>query len=84
MMAVNGAPVQTRSSGTGLTVGVGLTVMVNVLGVPVHVTPALVKRGVTVMVAVMGVLPVLVAGKAAMFPVPLAASPIAGLLLVQL
>ena len=40
--------------------------------------------GVTVMVAVTGVVPVLIAVKAAILPVPLAASPIAGLLFVQL
>jgi len=40
--------------------------------------------GVTVMVAVIGALVVLVAVKAGILPVPLAARPIAGLLFVQL
>lgn len=66
------------------TIGVGLTVMVNVRGVPVQVTPPLVKLGVTVMVATTGVCVVFTAVKAAMLPVPLAARPIEGVLLVQL
>jgi hypothetical protein len=36
---------------TGLTVGIGLTVIVNVCGVPVQVIPVFVYFGVTVMVA---------------------------------
>ena len=35
-------PLQTISSATAFTVGVGLTVIVNVLAVPPHVTPPLV------------------------------------------
>ena len=62
------------------TVGMGFTVMVKVSGVPVQ--PLAV--GVTVMVALMGALVVLVAVKAAIFPDPLAASPMAVLSLVQL
>ena len=62
-----------------LIVGVGFTVIVNVLEVPVQPF----ADGVTVIVAVTGVLPVLIAAKEAMLPVPLAASPIDGLLLVQ-
>ena len=57
--------------------------MVNVRGVPVQVTPPLVKLGVTVIVAIIGVVPVLVGVKDRL-PVPLAANPIAVLLLVQL
>lgn len=65
---------------TGL---LALTVIVNVCGVPVQVgeVPAV---GVTVMVAVMGVEPVLVAVKDEIFPEPLAPKPMAVLLLVQL
>ena len=48
-------------------------------GVPVQ----LFADGVTVMVAVMGVVPVLVAVKAGTFPFPLAANPIAVLLFVH-
>lgn len=66
------------------TIGVGLTVMVNVRGVPVQVTPPLVKLGVTVIVATTGVCVVFTAVKAAMLPLPEAARPIEGVLLVQL
>ena len=69
---------------TGLTVAVGFTVMVNVLDVPTHLTPALVNVGVTVMVAVTGALVALVAIKDAILPAPLAANPIDGALFVQL
>jgi hypothetical protein len=78
------APLQTIWLLTAFTVGVGLTVIVKVRGVPVQVTPPLVKLGVTVMVAVTGVVPVLTAGKEAMLPVPLAARPMDVVLLVQL
>ena len=54
-----------------LTVAVGLTVTVNVDGVPVH--PFAV--GVTVIVAVIGDVPVLLAIYAAIFPVPLVPKP---------
>lgn len=67
-------------SAGSVTVGIGFTVMVNVCAVPVH--PASV--GVTVIVATTGVVPALVAVKDAMLPLPLAASPIDGVLLVQL
>jgi hypothetical protein len=58
--------------------------MVNVLDVPAQLTPAFVKVGVTVIVAVTAVLVKLVAVKEAMLPVPLAARPIDGALFVQL
>ena len=58
--------------------------MVNVTGAPVQLTPALVKVGVTVMVAVTGAFVLLMAVKAGTVPVPAAASPIEVLLLVQL
>ena len=64
---------------TALTVGVGYTVMVNDKGVPVH--PFAV--GVTVMVAITGAVPLLVAVKDGIFPVPLAASPMDGVLLTH-
>lgn len=54
--------------------------MVNVTGVPVQAPTA----GVTVMVATTGAVPVLVAVKDAILPVPLAANPIEGVLFVQL
>lgn len=59
--------------------GVGLTVMVYIFGVPAH--PFTV--GVTVMIAVTAVAPVLLAVNAGVFPVPLAASPIEGSELVH-
>jgi len=62
------------------TSGIGFTVMVKLCAVPGQ--PLAV--GVTVMVAVMGALVVLVAVNTGIFPVPLAARPIAVLLLVQL
>jgi hypothetical protein len=61
------------------TLGVGFTVIVNVLGVPGQ-PPA---DGVTVIVAVTGVLVELTALNGAIFPVPLAGKPIDVLLLVQ-
>ena len=76
-------PLHTTWLLTGFTVAVGLTVMVKLLGVPTQVIPPLVKLGVTVMVPVMGALLELVAEKVVMFPVPLAARPIALLLLDQ-
>lgn len=63
----------------GFTVGVGFTVIVNERGTPGQ--PLAV--GVTVMVAVTGVVPVLVAVKEPMFPLPLAPKPMDVLLLVQ-
>ena len=60
--------------------GKGLTVMVKLCGIPGH--PLAV--GVTVIVAVTAADPGLLATKAAMFPEPEAASPIPGVLLVQL
>ena len=61
------------------TVGVGLTVMVYVKGVPTHPS----NVGVMVISATLEVIPALVAMKASISPVPLAASPFAGMLLVQ-
>ena len=78
------APVQYALLLTGVTVGIGFTVMVKVLEGPVQVTPALVKLGVTTMVATTGNAVALIAVKLAILPVPLAANPIEGLELVQL
>lgn len=63
------------------TSGVGFTLIVNVLTMPWQGPPLV---GVTVMVAVMGVLPVLTAAKKGISPEPLAGKPMDGLLLVQL
>ena len=62
----------------------GFTVMVNCCEGPGLLTPFAVYVGVTVIVAVIGEDPVLVALNAPMFPEPDAGSPIAVLLLVQL
>lgn len=69
--------------GNAVALGVGLTVMVKVTGVPTQLTP-LVNVGVTVMVAVTGAVVALVAVKVGILPVPLAPRPIDVLLLVQL
>ena len=58
--------------------------MLKFCGVPVQVAPALVYDGVTVMVAVIAVVPALVAVKLGMLPDPLAPNPIAVLLFDQL
>ena len=65
---------------TGFTIGVGFTVIVNVIvgpGQPLAI-------GVTVMVATSGALVALVAMNDGMSPEPAGARPIAGVLLVQL
>ena len=71
-------------NGLLLTVGVGLTVIVNVIGAPVQVFPAFVYDGVTVIVAVTGALVAFVPVKLAILPVPLGARPMDGVLFVQL
>ena len=58
--------------------------MVKFCGVPLQVTPALVYDGVTVMVAVIGVVPALIAVKLGMLPDPLAPKPMLVLLFDQL
>ena len=70
-------------SGVVFMVGVGLTVMVKVDGVPVHEVPLLENVGVTVIVAVAAVFPVFVAVKEAIFPVPLLPKPMDALVFVQ-
>lgn len=57
--------------------------MVNDSGRPSLTVPPLLKCGVTSIVAVTGEVPEFIAGKDDIFPVPLAASPIEVLLLVQ-
>ena len=64
--------------------GVGFTVMVKLFDDPVHDTDAFVNEGVTVMVAVTGADPLLTAENDGIVRlVPLAASPIEGVLLVH-
>src|ERR1051325_10936586 len=60
-------------------VGLGSTLMVNVFTAPLHAP----YRGVTVIVAVTGLVPLFTDVNAAMLPVPLAGSPIEGVSLVQ-
>ena len=62
----------------------GFIVIVNVFGGPSHVTLLLVKCGVTVSVATIGLVPVLIALKVGIVPVPLVDdNPIFELLMVQ-
>ena len=63
---------------------VGLTVMVKVFVGPSHVTPPLLKCGVTMIVATTGDVPVFVAVNVGIFPLPVAANPMLISLLVQL
>jgi hypothetical protein len=72
----------TRSDGS-FTFPDGRTVMANVSGVPSQLMVPAVKVGVTVMMAVTGLSPALVAVNGETFPVPAAASPMEGLSLVQ-
>ena len=75
-------PVELRQTGVlpeMVGTGLGFTVMVNVIGVPGQPL----DDGVTVIVATFGVAPGLVAVNDGISPVPLAASPIVGSLLVQ-
>jgi len=66
-------------------VGVGFTVTMNCIGVPVQVAPLAVNEAVTVNVALSGAVPTLVAVKPGMLPVPLvAARPMASAVRVQL
>ena len=83
-MAVVDAPLHKTWLVTAFTVAVGLTVIVNVIGVPTQLTAPLVNVGVTVIVATTGAVVVLVAMKDGILPVPLAAIPIDAALFVQL
>lgn len=78
--AVVFAPLQSVWLPGATTLGDGLTVIVNVWAVPPHPF----AEGVTVMVAVTGPEPLLEALNAAILPVPEAARPMEGVLLVQL
>ena len=69
---------------TVFTVAIGFTVIKNEIGAPVHVTPALVNMGVTVIVAVIALVWLFTVVNDGILPVPLAANPIEVLLLVQL
>jgi hypothetical protein len=62
--------------------GDGLTVMVKIIGAPSQATAAA-EWGITVIVAVTGLDPVLIAVKAGILPVPLAGRPIPGVSFVH-
>ena len=66
------------------TVAVGFTVIVKVINGPIQNDGLFINCGNTVIVAVTGVNPLLVATNDGIFPKPLAAMPIEGLLLTQL
>jgi hypothetical protein len=76
-------PLQISWLAIALTTGVGCTVIVNDFVGPLHVTAPNVYFGVMVIVAITGVDPLLVATNDPMFPVPLSASPIEAVSLVQ-
>jgi hypothetical protein len=79
------APLQCVWLATGVTDGIGFTVIVKVIGVPVHTAPTLGEvTGVTVIVAVTGVVPEFCAVNDGILPLPLAARPMEGVLFVQL
>ena len=80
LMAVVVAPLHKVWSGTSFTVGIGFTVMVKVSGVPEHPL----ATGVTVTVAVTGALPVLVAVKDPILPLPEPPKPMEAVVFVQL
>ena len=82
-VTVVGEPLQTNWSAGWLTCPVGFTVMVKVVEGPLQLPPALVKVGVTTMVATTGADPVLTAVNEAMLPVPEAAKPMLVVELVQ-
>jgi hypothetical protein len=83
-MALVVTPLHIATLLTGLAVAVGLTVIVKALAGPTQLRPPAANVGVTVIVAVAGAVPLFKAVKATMLPVPVAAKPIDGLLLVQL
>jgi hypothetical protein len=80
-MAAVDEPLHKTWLGTALTVAIGLTVIVNVIGVPVHPFPV---EGVTVMVAVVALVKLFTVTNDGIFPVPFAPKPMAVLLFVQL
>ena len=84
LIVVVGELLHTTWLATGLITGGGLTVIVKLIGVPTQLTAPLVYVGVTVMVATTGLAVRFTATKVGILPVPLAANPIDGRLLVQL
>ena len=84
VITVDDEPLHNTWFAIAFTVAVGLTVIVNVIAIPVQLTPPLVNVGVTVIVAVTGDRPMFVAVNDGILPEPLAAIPIDGVLLIQL
>lgn len=83
VMAANELPLQIVLGETVVTLAAGFTVIVKLIGVPLQLLE-FEKIGVTVIVALTGAFPVLVAVNEAMSPVPLAANPMEVAVLVQL
>ena len=79
-----GDPAHTAWLTGWFTFGVGLTVIVNVIGVPEQLVPPFVNTGVTVIVATTGTLVALIAVNDNISPVPAAPKPMEAVLLVQL
>ena len=77
------APLHTTWLAGWITCPEGFTVIINVFEGPVQLTAPLVNEGVTVMVAIIGAVPALVAVKGKISPLPLAASPMEMLLFDQ-
>ena len=78
------SPSVTTISTVGFTCAVGFTVISNGVAGPVQLTPPFSNVGVTVIVAITGLVPVLIAVKAGISPVPDAANPIEVKSFVQL
>ena len=73
-------PLHNTRLATALTVAIGLTVIVNVIGIPVQPFPV---DGVTVIVAVVAFVKLFAVTKDGILPLPVAANPIEGLLFTQ-
>ena len=82
-IAVEGEPLHNTWLATAFTVAVGFAGMVSGVGGPPHHS-TFKKVGVTVMVATTGAVVVLIAINVGRLPIPFAARPIDGALLVQL
>lgn len=77
-------PAQTVWLAMAFTTAVGLTVMLNVMGMPTQLEVPFTNDGVIVMSAITGTAPVLVTVNGSMLPLPVAGKPMDGALFVQL
>ena len=84
LTGVVGWPAQTVWLAIAFTTAVGLTVMLNVIGIPTQLDVPFTNEGVTVMMAITGTALTLVAVNGSMFPLPVAAKPIDGAVFTQL